>query len=99
MTTTTAQLEPFLGRHLMFYTNDSKLLFGRLEGFDQACNLVVLDCHERVFDEKQGAQTMRHGLFMLRGDNVALIAEFDERKDMETDWAKIFAPPLKPIVH
>ena len=88
-----------LGRHLLFLSNDSKVLFGRLEGFDQACNLVIFDCHERVFDAKQGAQTLRHGLFMLRGDNLALIGEFDDRKDLETDWAKVFAAPLKPVVH
>ena len=99
MTTTTAQLERLLGRHLMFVTNDSKVLLGRLEGFDQACNLVTFDCHERVFDSLQGAQIMRHGLFILRGDNLALVGEIDERKDLETDWSKIICAPLKPIIH
>ena len=99
MTTTKAQLERMLGRHLMFVSNDSKILMGRLEGFDQACTLVIFDCHERVFDPKQGAQTLRHGLFMLRGDNLALIGEIDERKDMETDWSKVLVPPLKPVIH
>ena len=37
------------------------------------------------------------GLYMIRGDNVAVIGEVDEDLDAALDFSKLQAPPLKPI--
>ena len=39
------------------------------------------------------------GLYIIRGDNIALVGEVDEQIDGATDWSKTKAEPLKHIVH
>ena len=44
---------------------------GTLKGFDQATNIVVEKCHERVFRGfHEGAQDVPLGLYVIRGDNL-----------------------------
>lgn len=39
------------------------------------------------------------GLYIIRGDNIAIVGEVDEQVDGATDWSKTKAEPLKHIVH
>lgn len=39
------------------------------------------------------------GLYIIRGDNIAIVGEVDEQVDGATDWSKKKAEPLKQIVH
>ena len=39
------------------------------------------------------------GLYIIRGDNIAVVGEVDEQIDGSIDWAKKKAEPLKHIVH
>ena len=39
------------------------------------------------------------GLYIIRGDNIAIVGEVDEQIDGATDWSKKKAEPLKHIVH
>ena len=44
---------------------------GTLKGFDQATNVVVEKCHERVYRGcHEGAQDVPLGLYVIRGDNL-----------------------------
>lgn len=59
---------------------------GTLRGFDQACNLILDECFERVYSSKvrcqmfavfchncvhqSGVETIMLGLYVVRGDNV-----------------------------
>ena len=95
--TNATMLESLLARDVLVLTNDGKILCATLEGFDHSCNVVLSDCHERIFDKIQGVQVIRHGLFVLRGDNLALIGELNGTKD--DDLTSLTVPPLKPIVH
>mmetsp|Transcript_6484 Transcript_6484/g.17360 ORF Transcript_6484/g.17360 Transcript_6484/m.17360 type:complete len:101 (+) Transcript_6484:1057-1359(+) len=80
-------------------TNDGRNLVGALRGYDQATNLILADCQERVFSTKAGVEVLALGLYMIRGDNVAVVGEVDEDVDAAIDLSTIQAPPLKPIVH
>ena len=68
-----------------------------LRGYDQTNNLVLEDCHERVYSTKSGVELEPLGLYMIRGDNVAVIGEVDEDLDAALDFSKLLATPLKPI--
>lgn len=70
---------------------------GLLRGYDQTNNLVLEDCHERVYSAKSGVELEPLGLYMIRGDNVAVIGEVDEDLDAGIDFSKLQAAPLKPI--
>ncbi len=39
------------------------------------------------------------GLYIVRGDNIAVVGEVDEEADAELDLASMMAEPLKPVVH
>ena len=39
------------------------------------------------------------GLYIVRGDNIAIVGEVDPQLDNGTDWANLRAEPLKHIVH
>jgi U6 snRNA-associated Sm-like protein LSm8 len=43
---------------------------GTLKGFDQAVNVILAGCHERVFSETEGVDRVPLGLYLIRGDNM-----------------------------
>ena len=80
-------------------TNDGRHLVGTMRGYDQATNIILEECTERVYSEGAGVETIVLGLYVVRGDNIALIGEMDEDRDAQLDLTQIKAPPLKPVVH
>ena len=96
----TAQLlESFLNQPVIVSTNDGRVLTGRVSGFDPQCNLVLSKCVERIFSAEEGVEKQDHGLFIVRGDNVATIGEIDETVDADIQWEDVKAEPLKPVKH
>jgi small nuclear ribonucleoprotein (snRNP)-like protein len=55
---------------VLVLTNDGRAVVGTLRGYDQATNLALEDCHERVFSRGQGVERVPLGLYFVRGDNV-----------------------------
>ena len=43
---------------------------GILRGFDQATNIILDECHERVFSAKLPVEQLVLGLYVIRGDNM-----------------------------
>ncbi len=43
---------------------------GTLKGFDQTINLIMDECHERVYTATAGVEQVPLGLYIVRGDNV-----------------------------
>ena len=74
-------------------TCDGRLLVGILVGHDQVQNLILKDAEERIYSEEDDVEIVPLGLYMIRGDNVALIGEADWK---ESDSA-LRAEPI-PVV-
>uniref|UniRef100_A0A1I7XFG4 U6 snRNA-associated Sm-like protein LSm8 n=1 Tax=Heterorhabditis bacteriophora TaxID=37862 RepID=A0A1I7XFG4_HETBA len=68
-----------------------------LVGFDQLVNVVLEDSHERVYSETQGVEQIPLGLYIIRGDNIAVIGEIDEELDKRIDLDNVKAAPLGAI--
>lgn len=51
-------------------TCDGRNLVGNLRGFDQTTNLILDECHERVFSPDAGVEQVVLGLYIIRGDNM-----------------------------
>jgi U6 snRNA-associated Sm-like protein LSm8 len=51
-------------------TCDGQNLVGNLRGFDQTTNLILDECHERVFSPDAGVEQVVLGLYIIRGDNM-----------------------------
>ena len=80
-------------------TCDGRNIVGYLRGFDQTVNLILDECHERVYSQTAGVEQVALGLYIIRGDNVAVVGELDEDKDTAIDYTTVRAEPLKPVVH
>lgn len=80
-------------------TNDGRHLVGLLIGYDLLTNLVLSQSHERIYSMDKSVEQLELGLYIIRGDNVAIVGEVDEDKDLALDFNSIRAPPLKPISH
>jgi U6 snRNA-associated Sm-like protein LSm8 len=52
-----------------------------------------------VYSVSSGVEQAVLGLYIIRGDNIAVIGELDEELDKELDLSNIRAPPMKSIVH
>ncbi|GAA50846.1 U6 snRNA-associated Sm-like protein LSm8 [Clonorchis sinensis] len=80
-------------------TADGRTIVGTLKGFDNVINLVIKDSQERVFSPTEGVEQVPLGLFIIRGQNVALVGEIDEDLDRRIDFSSIRAEPLNPVIH
>ncbi len=97
MTTTIELIEKFLNKKILLSTTDGRVLTGTLTGFDQACNLILSKCTERVFSEIDGVEFIDLGLFLIRGENVGVFGEIDQIVESELDFTKIKSEPIKTI--
>mmetsp|Transcript_11919 Transcript_11919/g.21381 ORF Transcript_11919/g.21381 Transcript_11919/m.21381 type:complete len:101 (-) Transcript_11919:340-642(-) len=81
-------------------TNDGRHYIGIMKGYDQATNIILQDCKERVYSIQSGV-TINHnaGVMCLRGDSLAIIGELDEDLDAALDLDQIRASSMKPILH
>ncbi|VDK67970.1 unnamed protein product [Litomosoides sigmodontis] len=93
----TQTLESFINKVISVITGDGRNIVGLMKGFDQTINLVLEDSHERVFSEDAGVEQIPLGLYIVRGDNVAVIGELDEDLDKRLDFSKMKASPLGPV--
>eukprot|EP00899_Mesostigma_viride_P005739 jgi/Mesvir1/15166/Mv04847-RA.1 len=92
-------LESLVDQSISVITNDGRNIVGILKGYDQAINLILDECHERVYSTKVGVEQLLLGLYIVRGDNIAVVGEFDPELDSNLDLDQIRAQPLKPVVH
>ena len=74
-------------------------LQGVLRGFDQTINLILAESYERILSPTEAAQRIELGLYLIRGENVAIVGEMDEDKDAELKVGEKNAELIKPVVH
>jgi U6 snRNA-associated Sm-like protein LSm8 len=87
-------LDAYINKAVNIVTADGRIIIGTLRGFDQTINIILDDSHERVFSATDGVEQVLLGLYIVRGDNVALIGEIDEDLDKNIDFSRIRADPL-----
>lgn len=83
----------FLTETICVITSDGRVITGELVGNDQVQNLILNQAQERVYADDTPVETVELGLYVIRGDNVCMIGEFDPEK-----WDdSTVIPPLPPI--
>uniref|UniRef100_A0A7S0TCV1 U6 snRNA-associated Sm-like protein LSm8 n=1 Tax=Ostreococcus mediterraneus TaxID=1486918 RepID=A0A7S0TCV1_9CHLO len=95
--TDTRTLASMVDARVSVITNDGRHIVGVLRGFDQVVNVILEDCHERVYSTTSGVEHAPLGLYMIRGDNIAVVGALDEDLDAEIDFTGVVAAPLRPI--
>ena len=63
--------------------------------------MILSSSIERVFTSEPEEETelVHLGVYIIRGDNIALIGEVDEVRDGEIDWTTVKADPINEVVH
>jgi len=92
-------LDTLVNQVISVITSDGRIIVGLLKGFDQTVNLILEESHERVFSSDQGVEQVALGLYIIRGDNVAVVGEVDDGTDSALDFENMRAAPLNPVVH
>jgi len=66
---------------------------GTLVGNDQVQNVILNDAQERIYSDDAQVETVELGLYVIRGDNVCMIADYKKEELIDSP-----APPLPPIL-
>ncbi|WBW74667.1 Lsm2-8 complex Lsm8 [Schizosaccharomyces osmophilus] len=92
-------LADFVEKKVQVITNDGRVVLGFLRGFDHTTNLILSESIERIITLDQDAETIPLGVYLLRGENVAIVGLVNESLDADIDWEKIRGEPIPDIVH
>ena len=91
-------LGELVGKMVTVVTMEGRTLVGVLRGRDALNNLVLADAHERLFSpDRAGCEREPLGLFLVRGDSVALVGELDEDEDARVEWSKVRGSVLEDV--
>lgn len=84
-----ALLAEYVNSQVSVITNDGRNIVGTMRGFDQVCNVILEKSVERVFSTTAGVQTVALGMYVVRGDNIAVIGKVDAEKDSKVPWGTV----------
>ena len=71
-------LSEWKAKSVTVLTCDGRLIFGTLQGYDQLQNLILKHSYEKVYSMESPMEKVDLGLFVVRGDNVAVISHCDD---------------------
>lgn len=94
----TSYVENLINQTVQVITNEGRVFIGELVSFDQSMNLVLKNSFEKVYSESAGVKFEKTGLYMIRGDNVAIISEIDENLEKSINYEKIKSKPLSEFI-
>mmetsp|Transcript_12645 Transcript_12645/g.23871 ORF Transcript_12645/g.23871 Transcript_12645/m.23871 type:complete len:100 (+) Transcript_12645:218-517(+) len=92
-------LSSYVNLIISIITNDGRHIIGTLRGFDQATNLILEDGKERMYSLDQGVEEQELGLYLIRGDCIAVVGEVDEELDEKIDLSQVRGKPLGDVIH
>jgi U6 snRNA-associated Sm-like protein LSm8 len=97
-----SSLQSFVNKKVTILTSDGRTLTGNLLGHDQTTNLILSSTVERIFsppDSDDPTTEVEHGLYLIRGDNVAICGLVDEEAESSIDWPQVKAEALGGMKH
>lgn len=79
----------------MIITSDGRTLTGLLRGVDQTTNVILSDAEERIFVRGENVQIEPLGLYLLRGENIAIVGEVDKEIEDKINWENVTGDAIK----
>lgn len=83
-------------------TQDGRTMVGTLTSCDGSLNLVLADAVERIIrprEEEVPSEEVPLGLYIIRGDSVAVVGRVDEELDASITWANVHGEVLGTTKH
>jgi len=90
-------MESLVDQVISVITNEGRVFNGVLKSFDQSMNMVISQCIEKVYSVDEGVEFIKMGLYIIRGDNVAIVSEIDELLEKQIDYSTIKADKIKEM--
>ena len=92
-------VDTLLDSEVLLLSIDGRTFKGTLKSFDQRMNTILGNCVEHVYiKEGEPMQEEPLGVYMVRGDNIALISPIDKDLDNVAKENGIFkGKPIAPI--
>lgn len=87
---------------ILVLTADGRSLTGTLLSCDQLTNLVLQNTIERVIrprEDTEDSEEVAHGLYLIRGENVAVCGLVNEELDASIDWTKVRGNVIGGVKH
>lgn len=87
---------------VLVLTADGRSLAGTLLSCDQLANIVLGQTVERIIrphDDPEPSAEVTHGLYIIRGENVAVCGLMDEDLDSSIDWVQVRGNVIGGVKH
>ncbi|CAD6504624.1 BgTH12-00132 [Blumeria graminis f. sp. triticale] len=95
-------LQVYVNKKVLVLTSDSRTLLGTLLSCDQMTNLVLSNTIERIIrppEDIEASSEVSHGLYLVRGDNVACVGLVDQELDDSISWTEVRGAVIGGIKH
>ncbi|KAF2107997.1 hypothetical protein BDV96DRAFT_505224 [Lophiotrema nucula] len=95
-------LNAYLNKKVTVLTLDGRTMVGILISCDGSMNLVLQDAVERIIrprEDEEPSQEVPLGLYIIRGDSVAVCGRLDEELDNTIDWSQVKGEALGSTKH
>ncbi|KAL9597284.1 MAG: hypothetical protein Q9219_005265 [cf. Caloplaca sp. 3 TL-2023] len=102
-------LQAYVNTDLLFHpekvlviTADGRTLTGTLLSCDQLTNLVLSQTIERIIrppEDPDSSAEVSHGLYLIRGENVAICGLVDVELDGQIEWTQVRGSAVGGIKH
>ena len=87
---------------ILVITTDGRSLIGDLLSCDQLTNLVLSQTVERIIrpqEDEEPSTEITHGLYLIRGEHVAVCGLVDEERDASIDWSLVKGAVIGGVKH
>ncbi|OAG10033.1 Sm-like ribonucleoprotein [Paraphaeosphaeria sporulosa] len=95
-------LNHYLHKKVSVLTLDGRTMVGTLESCDGSMNLVLSEAVERIIrprEEDVPSEEVPLGLYIIRGDSVAIVGRVEEELDASIDWTQVRGEVLGTTKH
>lgn len=84
---------------MLLVTQDGRVIVGLLCGYDSNGTIILANSVERLFSEDAPVEEVPLGVYIVRGDSIALLGPLDIEKDRLIPLASLVAAPIPAVRH
>ncbi|CCU97654.1 unnamed protein product [Malassezia sympodialis ATCC 42132] len=92
-------MQAFVDQPVLLICQDGRVITGTLCGYDSGGNVVLSSCVERLFSEEAPMEEVPLGVYVLRGDSIAVLGLLDVERDKAVPWSTQAVAPIPMIRH
>ncbi|KAL4400689.1 U4/U6-U5 snRNP complex subunit LSM8 [Malassezia pachydermatis] len=92
-------VQSFVDQQVLLVTQDGRVLVGVLCGYDSNGTLILSSCVERIFSPDEPVEEVPLGVYIIRGDSIALVGPLDPALDRAMPLSSLHAEPMPAVRH